>query len=122
MKNKIYVAGSIYDIDEIKQFMQILKSKGYIITEDWTSHKLLTHGKQNAENNLKGIDNCDVFIMYLSNTKSSGKMFEFGYAEALKKPILIFGNQLHTTSIYYMLGVALFSETIFELENDLESL
>lgn len=122
MRNKVYVAGSLHDVDEIKQFMQILESKGYIITEDWTQHKLITHRQQDAINDLKGIDNCDVFIMYLTNTKSSGKMFEFGYAEALKKPILIFGNQLHATSIYYMLGIALFSETISELLKDLESL
>jgi nucleoside 2-deoxyribosyltransferase len=122
MNNKLYIAGSINDVDEIKQFMQLLESKGYIITENWTQHKLITHGQQDAKNNLKGIDDCDVFIMYLTNTKSSGKMFEFGYAEALMKPILIFGNQLHATSIYYMLGAALFSDTIFELLNDLESL
>ena len=122
MRNKVYVAGSIHDVDEVKQFISLLKSYGYIITEDWTQHKLITHCQQDAINDLKGIDNCDVFIMYLTNTKSSGKMFEFGYAEALKKPILIFGNQLHATSIYYMLGVALFSETISELLKDLESL
>lgn len=122
MINKLYVAGSINDVDEIRKFIELLKSYEYTITEDWTRHKLKTHGQQDAKDNLKGIDDCDVFIMYLTNTKSSGKMFEFGYAEALKKPILIFGNQLHATSIYYMLGVAMFSETIFELRNDLESL
>ena len=122
MNNKLYIAGSINDVDEIRKFIKLMKAYKYTITEDWTRHKLKTHGQQDAKDNLKGIDDCDVFIMYLTNTKSSGKMFEFGYAEALKKPILIFGNQLHATSIYYMLGVAMFSETIFELINDLESL
>ena len=120
--NKLYIAGSIHDVDEIKELIEVLKAYKYTITEDWTQHKLITHGQQDAKNNLKGIDDCDVFIMYLTNTKSSGKMFEFGYAEARKKPILIYGNQLHATSIYYMLGVAMFSDTIFELLNDLESL
>lgn len=120
MNKKLFVAGSIEDVKEIRQFIKILENRGYIITEDWTKHMLSTKGNRDAENNLIGIHNCDTFIMYLSGTKSSGKMFELGYAEALKRPILLFGPQIYCTSVYYTLNAFEFAETIFDLFDKLE--
>jgi len=100
--NKIFIASSLDNKDNVKILMSKLINRGYEITKDWTRN--ITDDYNDAVTNLEAIDNCDVFIFYLSETKSSGKMFEFGYAEALKKPIIIFGNKKYATSIYFKLN------------------
>lgn len=53
---------------------------------------------QYAQMDLVAIRECDCFLMYNGNRKSSGKFIELGMAIAFNKPIYVLGNQL--TSIF----------------------
>jgi len=46
------------------------------------------------EEDIKAIRKCDLFIMYNTNKKTSGKFIELGMAIILNKPILIYGKDI----------------------------
>lgn len=72
MKTNIYVAGSLRNISKIKNIMD---EKGT---------------KQCAEEDIKGLKECDCLIYCMDSNHSRGKNFELGYITALGKPIIIY--------------------------------
>jgi hypothetical protein len=101
---KIYVAGSWDDRLEVKEIMSVLESYGHIITEDWTKHENPKFGHEYCIKDIKSMDECDVFIMFLSETKSFGKAFEMGYAHAKGKHIIVFGDPVFATSVFFKMS------------------
>ena len=101
---KIYIAGSWEDRIDIKGMMAVLKGYGHTITEDWTKHEDPTLGSEYCIEDIKGIDECDVFVMFLSDKKSFGKAFEMGYAHAKGKHVIVFGDPTFATSVFFLIG------------------
>ena len=89
-KITIYVAGSLKNMSIIKNIMEEIESWGYDIAVDWTMHQEKGGTKQYAEEDLKGLKECDCLIYSMDSNHSRGKNFELGYITALEKPIVIY--------------------------------
>jgi len=90
MKNNIYMAGSWKNRVAIRQLMNDMENLGYKITVNWPNRKITDDAKIAAEENLKGLRECDCLIYCMDGIRSRGKYFELGYATALSKPIGIY--------------------------------
>ena len=101
---KIYVAGSWEDRKDVKAIMWRLECDGHVITEDWTKHEDPALGHEYCIKDMQGIDECDVFVMYLSKKKSFGKAFEMGFASAKDKHIIVFGDPTLATSVFFKMS------------------
>lgn len=101
---KIYIASSWDNREIVKHTMDALELRGHEITEDWTTHVYPELGEEYSLKDIKGINECNVFIMMLSSTKSFGKAFEMGYAYAEGKPIFVIGDkEQFATSVFFKL-------------------
>ncbi len=89
MKN-IYMAGSWKNRVAIRQLMDDMENLGYKIMVNWPNRKITDDAKVTAEENLKGLRDCDYLIYCMDGIKSRGKYFELGYATALGKKIGIY--------------------------------
>ena len=98
---KIYIAGSWAERDVIKDLMKYLEDIGHVITEDWTLHTGKNMNHEYATKDINGINECDVFILFLSKDKTFGKAFEMGYACSADKHIIAFGNTKFATSVFF---------------------
>ena len=93
-QNQVYVAGSWEDRKVVSELMESLRKNGYVITEDWTDHEDITKAPEYARRDLAGIRACYHFIYVHSLTKSSGKVFELGFATALDKRVILYDLNL----------------------------
>jgi len=94
----VYISGSLEDEKEIINIANFLKSKGFIITREWWNHKDKNLKSHYAAEDLIAINKCDLFIIYDSDTKTSGKYIELGIAIGLNKTIINLGKKL--TSVF----------------------
>lgn len=88
-KTTIYVAGSWKNRSIIKNIMEKIESWGCNIAVDWTKHQEKGGAIQYAEEDLKGLKECDCLIYCMDTNHSRGKNFELGYVTALEKPVVI---------------------------------
>ena|SRR3989338_4217408 len=86
MNMKFYVAGKFEKKEMILKIYEIIKEKGHQISYDWTVHKNIKPYLENkeiakvyADNELKGIADCDIMI-YLADEKGTTLPMEFGAA------------------------------------------
>jgi len=92
---KLYIASSWEDRRQAKSIMLLLESLNYIITEDWTIHeKARTY--DNCLNDVRGIKNCDFFVLLNSGKKTPGKHVELGLAYGFDKKIMTVGKELNS--------------------------
>lgn len=89
-KTIIYVAGSWKNRLEIKNIMEEIESWEYNVAVDWTKHQEKGGARQYAEEDLKGLKECDCLVYCNDGIKSRGKNFELGYITALNKPVAIY--------------------------------
>ncbi len=87
---KVYVAGSWRNRSIIKNIMEEIESWGCDIAVDWTMHQEKGGARQYAEEDLKGLKECDCLIYCMDSNHSRCKNFELGYITALGKPIIIY--------------------------------
>lgn len=100
-KVKVYIAGSFKNRPKIKDIMDAIESWGFYVAIDWTKHQEKGGARQYAEEDLKGLKECDCLIYCMDSNHSRGKNFELGYITALGKPIIIYiipGD--HVSDIY----------------------
>lgn len=101
---KIYIAGSWQDRVSIRNVMDTLENNGHVVTIDWTKHEDPGLGHEYCIEDICGINECDVFIMFLGETKSFGKAFEMGYAHAKDRHIIVFGDPTFATSVFFKIS------------------
>lgn len=89
-KITIYVAGSWKNRSKIKNIMEEIESWEYNMAVDWTKHQEKGGARQYAEEDLKGLKECDCLIYCIDSNHSRGKNFELGYITALGKPVVIY--------------------------------
>lgn len=89
-KIKIYVAGSWKNRSKIKNIMEEIENWEYDIAVDWTKHQEKGGARQYAEEDLKGLKECDCLVYCMDSNHSRGKNFELGYIAALGKPVIIY--------------------------------
>ena len=73
-KIKIYVAGSWKNRSKIKNIMDEIESWGYDIAVDWTKHQEKGNARQYAEEDLKGLKECDCLIYCMDSNHSRGQL------------------------------------------------
>lgn len=89
-KINTYVAGSWKNRSTIKHLMEDIESWGCNVIVDWTKHQEKGGARLYAEEDLKGLKECDCLIYCMDSNHSRGKNFELGYITALGKPIIIY--------------------------------
>lgn len=96
-KNKVYVAGAFDNKHRINEIQNLLKTKGYEITHDWTLSKenLVQEGykeqrRLDAINDLQGVLHADIVVCVFENPTYSyrGTCVEMGIALGLRKDII----------------------------------
>jgi len=120
-KTKIYVAGSWKNRLIIRCLMKEIEDWGHTVLVDWTNHEEKGGAKQYAEDDIKGLDQCDCLVYCMDGHKSRGKNFELGYATALNKPIAVYlfsidcstVQGIEDASIDYMVDNMMDNECIF---------
>lgn len=98
---KIYVSGSVDEKDIIIKIASYY-SENYkcIITRPWWTIRPNNETDRSmfAIKDEIAIKECDIFILYNSGNKTSGKFIELGIAIALNKKIFVYGKPL--TSVF----------------------
>ncbi|SDN08472.1 hypothetical protein SAMN04488137_3434 [Fictibacillus solisalsi] len=103
---KFYVASSFKNIDKVRRVSKMLKSRGYILTYDWTQNerastleelKLIGHQEKNA------VTEADFIVVLLPAGK--GSHIEFGIALGLNKELFF----IHPT----MKSITLLPQALF---------
>ena len=131
---KIYVATNFSRRDEVKKIHDELRNLGYEISADWTTHipikpikifdkKITDLAKDYAVKDMKGVEDCDVFILITAKT-GSGMYVELGAALLSnmmtgKPKIFVVGEHLEDNIFYFHPSVNLrksVSQVIEELK------
>jgi len=113
---KFYIAGSWRRKNEIKKIEKRLESVGDESTTHWLREQDGPHNTEDpsperwaefraaAEDDLRGIRECDVFILVANDPNvpsiGGGRFVEMGYAIALGKQIIVLGD--HETVFSYL--------------------
>jgi len=100
---KVYLAGSWENRHKIRKMMDRIEKAGHIITTDWTWHDSDNPATLTdyANGDYLGVKRADVLVLD-GETRSSGKMTEFGMAIAWNKPVILIGD---ISNIFKYIGV-----------------
>jgi len=95
---KIYISGALKDEKECIKIANKYENDGHIITRKWWEFKSNDPDVKKAYANMckKAIKECDLFILYNSDSITSGRYTELGMAIILEKMIYVYGNPLTT--------------------------
>jgi nucleoside 2-deoxyribosyltransferase len=118
MKNNIYMSGSWKNRVAIRQLMNDMENLSYKIVVNWTNRKITDDARIAAEQNIKGLQECDCLIYCMDGIRSRGKYFELGYATALGKPIAIYllptyYNVINPNDEHMPFNIVLENESVF---------
>ena len=110
---KIYVAARFSDKENVQFAYDKLTELGHEITADWTKHKNVKpyydHPEETgdyAAEDMTGVLESDVFILFTSTEPGSGVSAELGGAIACnqlsgKPKIYVVGDNLHTNAFFF---------------------
>jgi nucleoside 2-deoxyribosyltransferase len=90
----LYIASSLLNKERVQSIRDKLLSRGISISYDWTAHGFvddLNELPNIAEKELNGVREASCILMILP--ARNGSHFEFGYAIALNKPVIILNDQ-----------------------------
>lgn len=126
---KAYIATKFENINKFHEISKRLKDDlGIETVLDWTKHKpckpFIDNGelcKIQSEEDIKGIQTSQIFIMYYDGVnKGSGMFLELGYAMAMfdmgaKSDVIVFGKDIKNTSMFMHRGGITVLETLDEV-------
>ena len=105
MKTKIYVGASFEDRLIVKELENKLKSRGFKITSNWTEHFNKNECEMYAKEDLQGIKDADILVVYNSSHKTTGKITEIGMAIYKGIPVLVFGEPYSSIFSYMVQNI-----------------
>ena len=128
---KIYLAGRFEQKEKIREMYNLIKQEGHIITSDWTTHKPISPYEKNialskeySEQDISGVEQCDVFILLTDKIKSTGAHIELGAAilSAIKngKPLVYVIGDYPNNSMFYFHPKVIVKKSIQEVLIDLK--
>lgn len=99
----IYITSSLLDYDNIKNYINVLKDMGYILTHDWTNNP---SKDRSIEDDIEGIKNASAIIVIMEKETCTYKAFSsyIGCGLILNIPIFVYNkNKLNynTDNIFY---------------------
>jgi len=80
MKNKVYVACPFAEKERAKELQNKLIEKGYKISCDWTVRKESEPLQEIAIDDMRGVLDCDIFIILSTRMTGAGMYTELGIA------------------------------------------
>ena len=91
---KIFVAGSINNINAIKELMKSIKENGHNVVHDWTDQFDERRKQEFCLKDIEGLKNCDVLVACMEDCRTScrGTLIEIGVALALDKKVVVIGE------------------------------
>lgn len=99
MYMKFYIASRLKHKNEVKKLINLLEDKGYTCTHDWTRGEKLKPYAENldqsqklADEQVKSIKNCDLFVLLNPDEGGTGMYVELGVAIAENKQIFVVGE------------------------------
>jgi hypothetical protein len=128
---KFYIAARFNEKYKTRQIYKHLQSKGHKITADWTLHKSIKPYNQNsalakdyAIEDMKGVAECDVFVLISSQSTGAGSAGELGAAilsqiKYHKPKIYVIGKYIGNNFFYFHPAV-IKKNNITEVLKDLE--
>lgn len=128
----IYIAASFSMKEEVRVLYKQVKERGHTITVDWTNH-IPTQPKENeadravaqqyAVEDVEGIRNADVFLLFTDGPVGTGRYMEFGMAlvAQLEKgaPVIYVIGEANADSIFYYHPSVKQRNTLDEVLNEL---
>lgn len=120
---KIYVAGKWAERQQVKNIMEMLEARGHTITCDWTIHINPKKSKAYAQEDLEGVNECDILIAYMPDSTIcyKGAWIEIGIALGFGKKVIIIGDKI--SSVFLSLPnivVVNYKEEALEIINNLD--
>ncbi|MBD2870644.1 nucleoside 2-deoxyribosyltransferase [Paenibacillus arenilitoris] len=106
---KFYIASSLRNEDNVRVVAEVLKSRDFIQTYDWTKHSKvdsISKLREIGQEELAGVLEADIVIVMMPAGK--GSHVELGIALGTKKKIYLYSpthdiNDFGTTSTFYHL-------------------
>ncbi len=90
MAERVYVAASFEQRDEVRKMYDRLREAGHSITADWTTHSEITSLESPAEReelkrqyaieDTEGVTSATVYVLMIGERKSTGAHIELGVA------------------------------------------
>lgn len=99
---RVYVSGSIRDIERVRLLQDDLKAAGHTITHDWTLYNGPKDNHDEAERQLMGIRSADVLICVIHPRLKAGWM-ELGAAIIKRIPCIVIPHPDVSDSMWYSL-------------------
>ncbi|MDQ0888577.1 nucleoside 2-deoxyribosyltransferase [Paenibacillus sp. V4I9] len=106
---KFYIASSLRNVGNVRDVAEVLKSRGFAQTYDWTTHSKvdsISKLREIGNEEVAGVLDADVVIIMMPAGK--GSHVELGIALGTKKKIYLYSstheiNDIGTTSTFYHL-------------------
>jgi hypothetical protein len=100
--SKVYVSGSIRDIERCRSIMRDLEAQGHVITHDWTAYAGPKMSREEAQRQLEAVAACDTLVLVVHPRLKAGWM-EFGAAVAQNKRVVVYLHPEVSESMWYTL-------------------
>ena len=93
---KFFIAGSWEDRDMVEKLTHDIWKKfgNWNSTTSWWKHEDKGLGLAYAYDDKENLRKADIFIIYNTDRKSTGKIVELGMAIAWDKPIFVYGKPI----------------------------
>lgn len=120
---KFYIASRVWKRKQVQELEQKLMMKGHSMTFDWTK-KLIdmkdpANIQKSNQDEIRGIQTCDIFVLLGDEDKGAGLHVELGIAlahnEIAGKPVIYVVNSKKEHCNYYFHPAVHFLESIEDL-------
>jgi hypothetical protein len=111
MPQRVYVAASFEQIDDVKALYKKLRAAGHVVTADWTIHKEIASMSSEKERqalksqyvieDTEGVTSASVYALLLGPRKSTGAHIEFGIALGAKVPLIVLIGRPDENQLFY---------------------
>lgn len=111
---KIYVATKLENKREAEETIKLIRNKNYEIIVDWTKDEIVSKPYNNKKDivkmrtvrDVKGIQNCDIFILLTDEGTNKGMYVELGVAidsniRTGKPTIYVTDKNINNSIFYY---------------------
>jgi hypothetical protein len=132
MSQRIYIAASFEQKDQVRTLLEELKAAGHTITADWTVHKEIAGLNSNGERqalrrqyaieDTEGVASATVYALLIGDRKSTGAHIELGIALGAHVPHIFLIGHPGDSQLFYThpsIKVVPNTKTFIEIVNSL---
>jgi len=111
MSERVYIAASFEQKDDVKDLYKRLEKAGHTITADWTVHKEIISLKTDQERealknkyvieDTEGVKSASVLALLIGSRKSIGAHIELGIALGANTPLIVLIGKPDKSQLFY---------------------